>query len=300
MSKKKRLTQNFYLSLTMQEPALNSYSLYGNFPIGLMILTKIFPTSRREKEDSFLEEKNNDEFEIKIKYINHQASDLFEIKESDNASKIHEQLKQFKKFDNMQTKEETLYNILIKNNERDFYGAFKSQASLIFVKYKLVNDDYYICADYYTEERKIIQKHLFQSLKFQYIATLFHELYNPINTLLFMIHSKQDEEEYKEEQNKSNLGNQNYISEIEESHYSIATENDDEKGNFDISSFKNKKRIEEFYKNKLSTLHEKEKDISLLVNMIYIFLQNLILYLRIHLEANFVESEHKQKKKYSK
>ena len=65
MSNKRGLTQNFYLSLTMQEPVLNSYSLYNNLPIGLMILSKICPTSPREKEESNLKEKNNEEFEKK-------------------------------------------------------------------------------------------------------------------------------------------------------------------------------------------------------------------------------------------
>jgi hypothetical protein len=188
MSQKRRSTQNFYLSLNWNESVLNNYNLYNNFPIGLMVMTKIYPTSSKGKE--YLEENAQNEIEIKIKYINQQASDLFSINENDNISRIHDKLKHFKQFNKMQTVEETLDNILIKGRENDFYGTFKSQASLIFVKYKLVNEDYYICADYYTEERKIIQNQLFQSLKFQYIATLFHELYNPSNALLFMVHTK--------------------------------------------------------------------------------------------------------------
>ena len=305
MSNKRRSTINFYFPLAWKEPVLNSYTLYNEFPIGLMILTKICSTSPRKKENA--EQKDNDEIEIKIKYINQQAKDLFEIKEDDNIATIHEKLKYFKKFDNMETKEESLDSILINKGENDFYGTFKSQASLIFVKYKLVNECYYICADYYTEERKIIQKQLFKSLNFQYIATLFHELYNPINALLFMANIKQNEDENKEEVNLSNSGNQNNSSEIEESNYSIVNENDkkneNEKSNLNSllnenienSSFKNKITIKDFYKNKLSALEEKEKDISLLVNMIYIFLQNLILYLRINLEANLLESENKEK-----
>ena len=295
MSRLKRpLTKNFYLSLTGKEPVLNNFSLYNNFPMGLMIISKMDPTSCRDKDNQAVEENDSeDEVEIKIKYLNQQASDLFEIKENDDSSKIHEQLKQFKRFDKTQITEETLDLILFnKNRENEFYGSFKSQASLIYVKFKANNEDLYICTDYYTDERKIMQDQLFQGLKFQYIATLFHELYNPINALLIMIDMDQNEE--KEELNKSNLGNKNN-SENEESHYSVVTENENEKVSSKIQENENdssskKNKIEKEYKNKLCSMHEKEKDMSLLVNMIYIFLQNLILYLRINLESN-IENE---------
>ena len=305
MSQLKRpLTKNFYLSLTGKEPVLNNFTLYNNFPTGLMIISKLDPTSCRGEEDSSENDNQSeeDEIEIKIKFINQQASDLFEIKENDNSSKIHEQLKFFKKFDNAQTTEKSLDSVLFyKKREKEYYGTFKNQASLIYVKYKLNNEDIYICCDYYSDERKIIQNQLFQSLKFQYIATLFHELYNPINALLFMIDIDQNEDENKE-YIKSNIGMQNNFSEIDESH-SVITENDYDKNNFEMknneenenTSIKNNIKVEELYRNKLSSLLEKEKDISLLVNMIYIFLQNLILYLRINLGVNFENHENHQK-----
>jgi len=297
---KRPLTKNFYLSLTGKEPVHNNFTLYNNFPIGLMIISILDPASCRGKEDFNLND--NDEVEIKIKYMNQQASDLFEIKENDSISKIHQQLKQFKKFDHIKTSEENLDSILFyKCRENEYYGSFKNQASLIYVKYKMINDDLYICTDYYTDEKKCIQNQLFQSLKFQYIATIFHELYNPINALLFMIDTNQNEEENKDEILKSNLGNQNNISDMEESQFSLMTENDYDKSNSNLvdnennSNIKNRK-IDDFYKSKLSAINEKEKDISLLVNMIYIFLQNLILYLRINLGLNINYNENQQKK----
>ena len=89
---KRPLTKNFYLSLTGKEPVHNNFTLYNNFPIGLMIISILDPASCRGKEDFNLND--NDEVEIKIKYMNQQASDLFEIKENDSISKIHQQLKQ--------------------------------------------------------------------------------------------------------------------------------------------------------------------------------------------------------------
>ena len=294
MSKLKRpLTKNFYLSLTGKEPVLNNFSLYNHFPMGLMIISKLDPTSCSRNNES--SEDESGEVEVKIKYINQIASELFEIKENDENLKIHEQLKQFKKYDNVQTTEESLDNILFKyNRENEFYGSFKYQASLIYVKYKLNNDDLYICTDYYTDERKFMQNQLFQSLKFQYIATLFHELYNPINSLLIMIDVNQDEMGNNDDAIRSHLKEQN-ISEIYESHNSVISESSNIQENEIIKN----KKFYEIYKNKLTDLHEKEKDISLLVNMIYIFLENLILYLRINLGVNFNKNEAQQKEDYN-
>ena len=111
MSKLKRpLTKNFYLSLTGKGPVLNNFSLYNQFPMGLMIISQLDPTSCSRNNESCEEE--NEEVEVKIKFINQIASELFDIKENDENNKIHEQLKQFKKYDNIQATEETLDNIL--------------------------------------------------------------------------------------------------------------------------------------------------------------------------------------------
>ena len=286
MSKLKRpLLKNNYLSLSGNEPFLKNFSLYNSFPIGLMIITKMDPTSCcRDKNEK--DKNKDDEIEIKIKFINEQASELFDIKENDSLEKIHQQLKQFKKFEKNQVVEETLDYFLFYNEDKDFYGSFKNQASLIYVKYKIKKNDLYICADYYNDERKMIQNQLFKGLKFQYMATLFHELYNPINALLFTIDSKQNEE--KEEIIRSNLGNPNFISEIEESRLSLTSDNLDDKINFNFQdneniSIRKARKINEVYKEKLIAMLEKEKDISVLVNMIYIFLENLILYLGLNL-----------------
>ena len=303
MSRLKRpLTKNFNLSLTGKEPVLNNFTLYNYFPMGLMIISKVDITSCSRNDDSNSDGKNNSNEEVKIKFINQQARELFEIKENDDSKKIHLQLKQFKQYEKVQSIEETLDYILFdRNNDEQFYGSFKSNASLIFVKFKNINDDYYICADYYTDERKTIQNQLFQSLKFQYIATLFHELYNPLNALMFMVEPNQNDDENKGETNKSNLGNVNHLSEIDDTHFSIITENDLDRNNPNCDneniSLKKSRRIEELYRNKLTDLKEKEKDISLLINMLYIFLENLILYLRINLGVDFNKDGKKKEEK---
>jgi CheY-like chemotaxis protein len=59
-------------------------------------------------------------------------------------------------------------------------------------------------------------------------------------------------------------------------------------------SIKKNQKINELYRNKLKAMREKEKDINVLINMIYIFLENLILYLRINLGININEKKEKK------
>ena len=276
---KRPLTKNFHLSLSSKDPIINNLNLYNHFPIALIVFSRIELISCRDPESN-RESVYNDESDLKIRYINQQATELFDLKENDNIKKIHEQFKLFHKFEKNQITETTLDNILFNaNRENEYYGFFKNNISLIYVKYKIINDDIYLCSDYYTDERKIIQNQLFQTLKFQYIATLFHELYNPINALLFMIDSNQNKIK-----NKDNIVNSNIdcnSSELDESESSEVSEDKSPISKNNV--IKKNKKIDKIYKNKLSALNEREKDISLLVNMIYIFLQNLILYLRINL-----------------
>ena len=288
---KRPLTKNYHLSLKRNEPIYsNNLTLYNNFPVGLFVISKIELISYRKDTESCNQSANeNEESDLKIQYINPKAAEIFELNENDNTKKIHEQLSQYKKFDKNQITEITLDNILFDPNiPNEYFGFFKNNISLIFAKFKNVNDELYIYADYYSDERKIVQNQLFQSMKFQYIATLFHELYNPINALLFMIESNQNR------QNNitgSNLGKNNSDSDGNQS--SELSDSDNEKLNNGNNNAKKNKNIDKLYHRKLNALNEREKDIGLLVNMIYIFLQNLILYLRINLGVDFKVDESK-------
>ena len=301
MSRLKRpLTKNLHLSISGKRSMLNDDNnsiLYNNFPVGLIIISKMDLISSRSNHKESIESEESD---IKIKYINDQASEIFDLKENDNIEKIHEKFKQFKKFDSLSVTEKTLDYVLFNPNiENQYYGFFKNQISLIYVKYKTNNEELYIYADYYTDERKIVQNQLFQSLKFQYIATLFHELYNPINALLIMIETNQKKQQNKEDITTSNLGNNKCCSELNESQQSSElSESDCDKSQIqENNNIKNNKKMDKLYMKKLHALNEREKDIGLLVNMIYIFLQNLILYLRINLGVKFRVNEKNQKQK---
>jgi CheY-like chemotaxis protein len=143
-----------------------------------------------------------------------------------------------------------------------------------------------------------MQNQLFQGLKFQYIATLFHELCNPINSLLYMININQNEDENIKTEEKNN-NKDSIVSSDEESSVSNSSSisdnnsSDHEKENEQLF-IKRITRMNVVYKEKLKALEEKEKDINVLINMIYIFLENLMLYFKINLGVNLNDknSEH--------
>ena len=300
---KKPIAKNLCLSFTGNESVLNdNIGSFNNFPIGLMILAKSDPISERLVYESCINREESEELEteLKLNYINQHAKDLFELKESDNSSKINEQLRQFISADNS---EENLFSLL--SNQKDqteYYGAFKNHATLIWIKLITKKDLIYICSDYFSDDRKFVQNELFQSIKFQYIATLFHELYNPMNCILIMMeHNKYDDD------NKSNLDFPNYPSEIVGTHFSLITENELDKINYNLhlkddnnninsqndvnnheyiilqNKYEKCLKLEEYYRNNYNYMKERENDIRVLVNIIYVFLENLILYLRLNL-----------------
>ena len=306
---KKPISKNLCLSFTGKEQIFNNISLYNNFPIALMIITKLDPISSRVDPDNELDKKLIEELEtdVKLKYINEKARDLFELKDNETSSKIKEQLKQLKLSDKNKdnnNSDKNLYSIIFHQTEdTEFFGSFKNQAMLIWVKFKIIKDDIYISADYFTDERKQIQNELFQSIKFQYIATLFHELYNPINAILVMVEQNKYDDDLR-----NSFEYQNYSSENVGTHFSLITENEFDKINYNVNiedddsneeipnnikgneslnillkKYQKCKKLEEYYKSNYNNMKDKEKDIRLLVNIIYIFLENLILYLRLNL-----------------
>ena len=290
--KKKPLSKNLCLSLTGKESVFNNVSLYNNFPISLIIISKLDPISCRIDPDNELDKEfiENQEAEIKIRYINDHAKDLFELKDNEVSYKIKEQLRQFKLLDTYKNNEinksgNNLLSIIFNQKEdTEFFGSFRSQIMFIWLKFIVMNDDIYICADYFTDERKQIQNELFQSIKFQYIATLFHELYNPINAILGMVEPNKFEDDFRSNLEYHNLNS----SDIEGSYFSLLTENEFEKIdynlNLDEDNNNNNNQIQN--DNKENENYNLLKDIRLLVNIIYIFLENLILYLRLNLGEN--------------
>ena len=68
---KKPLSKNLCLSLTGKEPFLNSLTVHNDFPIGLMIISKLDQISARIDVDKHLSKEQIEELEVetKLKYI---------------------------------------------------------------------------------------------------------------------------------------------------------------------------------------------------------------------------------------
>ena len=113
-----------------------------------MIISKIDPISCRIDQDNLLDKKllEEQETEIKLQYLNQQARDLFELKDNDTSSRIKEQLRQYKLSDininNKINSENNLNSIIFhQKEEKEFFGAFKSQNMVIWVKSIIIKDD---------------------------------------------------------------------------------------------------------------------------------------------------------------
>ena len=139
---------------------------YNNFPIGLIII---------EKEDK----------DIIIKEMNTYACEIFELYQDSDFTKLKNQMKKFKKWENNTLQELNLYNFIFSNNfTKEHCGTFISSLSMVYVKIKLLNNNIYLSIDNYNDERKDLQGNLVKSLKYQYLVTLYHELNNPLNALM--------------------------------------------------------------------------------------------------------------------
>ena len=158
-----------------------------NFPIGLIIL-----------------EKENDN-QLQIKNVNSYASSLLDLPRILNGEILKERLKEFKKWENNKISEINLINIILDDNHLSNFkvGTFISPLTMIYVKIKIIKKDIYLCIDNYSDERKNIQNNLIESLKYQYIVTLYHELNNPLNALINVVEENQLYYENNEQLNEN-------------------------------------------------------------------------------------------------
>ena len=152
------------LDYLLYENKLND--AYNNFPIGLIII---------EKDDK----------EIIIKEINSYACEIFELYQDSDFTKLKNQMKKFKKWENNTLQDLNLYNFIFSNHlMKEHCGTFISSLSMVYVKVKFLNNHIYLSIDNYNDERKDLQGNLVKSLKYQYLVTLYHELNNPLNALM--------------------------------------------------------------------------------------------------------------------
>ena len=152
-----------------------THDILNNLPIGIIIF---------EKDVLCL----SDTF--KISFANQQARRLLSIPK-DNLKKFLSLLPKYKEY-NPITQHETdnnLYNhifsmnFLSKESSKTFVCPNPSK-TLLYIKAKHYKSKILVSIDNYTDERKTIHSHFIQSISYQYLLTLYHEINNPLNSLI--------------------------------------------------------------------------------------------------------------------
>ena len=248
----------------------------SNFPIGLIIIT-----------DEGLNE-------IKLEFINQYACKLFQIKENVDISTLKNIFSEFIKLkSDYTTKTSMTLNDLIFNSnsielEMDNFLPFESKyskTSILYIKINEIDNEKYIVIDKYDkyiEERKYIELNLIKAINYQYLHTLYHELNNPLNALLAL--SGDNTKFEQTEIGGSRIYEKNPI--LQKVSFHKKNKKEKKTGLLTLESSKNKIYSPEHRddaKSKKKSLDEPNLNnrISLLVNIIKIFIKNFILYLKI-------------------
>lgn len=152
-----------------------THDILNNLPIGIIIFEKDLLCL----SDTF-----------KISFANQQARRLLSIPK-DNLKKFLSFLPKYKEY-NPITQHETdnnLYNHIFTKNilSKETSNTFicpNSSKTLLYIKTKHYKSKILVCIDNYTDERKTIHNHFIQSISYQYLLTLYHEINNPLNSLI--------------------------------------------------------------------------------------------------------------------
>ena len=255
-------------------------NVLSNFPIGLIIITK-----------------EELKYEDKLDFINQYACKLFRIKDNTNIKELKEKFGEFVKLTKNpkksgQTLRELIFNCSSFNVELDNFIPFEctySKNIILYIKINEIGEEKYIVIDKYDkyiEESKYIELSLIKAINYQYLHTLYHELNNPLNALLSLSGDKN-------QFNSSDISNSrienkpsiivkktirqkkgNNLSNYRKDKTGIVSLSSQKiTNNQDIIDSKIKKRFD--FEN--SNLNDK---ITLLVNIIKIFIKNFILYLK--------------------
>ena len=255
-------------------------NVLSNFPIGLIII------SREELK-----------YEDKLDFINQYACKLFRIKDNTNIKELKEKFGEFVKLTKNpkksgQTLRELIFNYSSFNVELDNFIPFEctySKNIILYIKINEIGEEKYIVIDKYDkyiEESQYIELSLIKTINYQYLHTLYHELNNPLNALLSLsgdknqfnssdisnsrIENKPSIKIKKSMRQKKGNNPYNY-KKVRAGLVSLSSQK--VLGNQYILESKTKKKFE--FEN--SNLSDK---ITLLVNIIKIFIKNFILYLK--------------------
>ena len=249
----------------------------SNFPIGLIIIT------------------NEDLIENKLEFINEYACKLFRVKENVDITTLKKVFSEYVKLKNnyatktSQSLNDIIFNINTYDLEMDNFIPFESthsKTSILYIKINEIDNEKYIVIDKYDkyiEERKYIELNLIKNINYQYLHTLYHELNNPLNALLALSGETQKFEQT--EIGVSRIYDKNPI--LPKKSFNTKARKDRKGRLFSLDSSKNKIFSPDLRDETKSRRKSKDENfelnnrISLLVNIIKIFIKNFILYLKI-------------------
>ena len=146
--------------------------IFNNLPIGVVVLEKeiMFPSS-----------------EFKIHFANKLARRLLLIPKDSNYKKFISKLDNIKEFNMISQREGNLSlteHVLSQSHFESGKTFITQTQNLLYVKVKHYNSKILISIDNYTEERHSLQNKYVQSIGYQYLLTLYHEINNPLNSLI--------------------------------------------------------------------------------------------------------------------
>ena len=249
----------------------------SNFPIGLIIINS----------EGLIEEK--------LQFINQYACKLFHLTENADINNLKEKFSEYVRLKNnyldktSQSLKDVIFNSDSFNLDLDNFIPFESshsKTSILYIKINDIDNEKYIVIDKYDkyiEERKYIEFNLIKAINYQYLHTLYHELNNPLNALLALSGDTQ-----KFEQTEI-IGSRIYDKGtpiFEKKSFSKKMKKERKAGGLlSINSSKNNRLITHDFKEdtksrKRSIDETNNNRISLLVNIIKVFIKNFILYLK--------------------
>ena len=159
--------------LLTKSPVLGSVEHYNdilnNLPIGIVVLTQEFQFESNE---------------YIISNSNQIGRKLLSIPKDNNIKKFIKSLNDYQEFSFSQNKKETsLYEHIFLTKESS-NKTFIHNNDILYIKVRRNKFNIYILIDNYEDERKNIQNQYVKNIGYQYLLTLYHEINNPVNSLL--------------------------------------------------------------------------------------------------------------------
>ena len=252
------------------ESAENYNEILNNLPIGIVILTQEIKLSLNE---------------YIISNTNKLGRKLLSIPKDNNINKFIKNLSEYQEYSFYHNKIETsLYDHIFQTKELS-NKTYIHNNTILYIKVKRYKNNIYIIIDNYEDERKNIQSQFVKNIGYQYLLTLYHEINNPVNSLLSIVNDNINF--------NSNSANRiellvylirfflkNFIL-----YFQIATFNKKEKDKFNLNSTINLENIFNRISEKFSKLFEykriiQNENFNLLINkctnLDYFYFKNLI------------------------